>query len=171
MGWNVKEFHGNESTAQTMAMFPQSKVIVGYHGTGLANALFSPPGTIVLEFTTMRDIASNALWRSNAGLAKVHPNLTWIQHAVDVDRLDNGGEREHIIDRVRAARDQSHRDRIIKQVKQVHISAEVLFNAISRIKRILERLRIRSTQAGYVLRQICETMICKRVYVISVMIS
>ena len=131
--WHVQIFHGNETAAQTMAMFAQSKVVIGYHGAGLANALFSPAGTIVLEFTTMKDVDSMALWRTNAAIERIHSNMTWIQHAVDLDHLDNGqGSAGAFVDAVRATPD---RDHLIKDIKYVHISSGVMFNAFTRLKR------------------------------------
>ncbi len=132
--WDVQVFHGTESVAQTMGIFSQSRVIVGYHGAGLANALFTPLGTVVLEYTTMSDINSTTLWRSNAGLAKMHPDLTWIQHAVDVDRLDQGPGKGTATNAVRATRNSMLRDQLIKQAPHVHISDAVLFNSINRLK-------------------------------------
>ena len=132
--WRVQVFHGNETVVQTMAAFSQSKVIVGYHGAGLVNALFSPPGAVVLEFTTMRDVNTTALWRSNAGLATIHPKLKWIQHAVDVDRLDNESGTADVVDAVSKIKTHSERDRFIKAVKQIHISRGVLFNSIASLQ-------------------------------------
>ena len=130
--WHVQIFHGNETVVQTMAMFAQSNVVIGYHGAGLANALFSPAGTIVLEFTTMKDVDSIALWRTNAVIGKVHPNLTWIQHAVDLDRLDNGSDgAAKFVDAVRVTPD---RDHLIKDVRFVRVSPGVLFNAMKRLE-------------------------------------
>lgn len=131
--WHIQVYHGNETATQTMALFAPSKIIIGYHGAGLANALFSPAGTIVLEFTTMKDIGSRALWRTNAVIERIHPNLTWIQHAVDLDHLDNGpGSAGTFLDAVRSSPD---RDHLIKNIKRIFISPSVLLNAISRVKK------------------------------------
>lgn len=136
--WNVQVFYGNETAARTMDMFAQSKVVIGYHGAGLANVLFSPPGTVVLEFTTMKDVGSRAVWRTNAVLEKIHPNLTWIQHAVDLDRLDHDSTGVGtFVDAVNAAQDRNH---FIKSVKRVYISPGVLFNAFSRLKKEIPTL-------------------------------
>lgn len=136
--FHVQVFHGNETAAQTMAVFSQSKVVVGYHGAGLANVLFSPPGTVVLEYTSLADVDSTALWRSNANLTRLHPNLTWIQHAVDIDRLDNGPtEAKAFADTVRLTRNHRHRNQLIKRAERVYVSPGALFNSISRLKKEL----------------------------------
>ena len=74
-----------------------------------------------------------ALWRTNAAIERIHSNLTWIQHAVDLDHLDNGqGSAGAFVDAVRATPD---RDHLIKDIKYVHISSGVMFNAFTRLKR------------------------------------
>jgi hypothetical protein len=42
-------FYGNESEAATAFTFYHADVIIGYHGAGLANALFSAHGTRIIE--------------------------------------------------------------------------------------------------------------------------
>lgn len=42
-------FFGNESEAATAFMFYHAEVIIGYHGAGAANALFSGRGTRIIE--------------------------------------------------------------------------------------------------------------------------
>ena len=118
-----------------MTMFADSKVVLGYHGAGLANALFSPAGVVVLEFTTMEDVDSASLWRTNAVLQRIHPSMTWIQHAVDMDHLDNAtGD---FIGAVSATRIRRHRDQLIKQVQRVRLPPGILFNAMNLLKQEL----------------------------------
>ena len=47
-------FHGNETAVDTMAAFARCRMVVCYHGAGLANAIFSPRGTYI----TIRPAAS-----------------------------------------------------------------------------------------------------------------
>lgn len=78
-----------------MELFANAKVIVGYHGARLANAAFSPPFTVVLEYTTFYDMDAHRLWRTNEKVAKVHGvsidmdkiNLEFSANVTDADHL------------------------------------------------------------------------------------
>ena len=42
------------SVAEQIALFAQAEAVIGVHGAGLANAVFSPPGTLLIELQPER---------------------------------------------------------------------------------------------------------------------
>lgn len=120
----VHIYNGNETFKVTLSIFANSRVVIGYHGAGLANAIFCASGTIVLEYTTFQDATSLALWRSNEVIAELHGNLTWIKYGIDIDRLENPYKLHRVKDK----------DHYIKDLQQVKITAATLYNSIERIK-------------------------------------
>lgn len=54
-GKPVTIFHGNESVQETIFLFRRAKIVVGYHGAGIANIIFSTGQTLVVELTTSID--------------------------------------------------------------------------------------------------------------------
>ena len=44
-------FHGSESLTETIRIFASATVVIAFHGAGLSNTLFCPPGTLVEEVT------------------------------------------------------------------------------------------------------------------------
>jgi hypothetical protein len=130
-----KIYYGNESFAETVQIFAQSRVVVGYHGAGLANTLFCSSGTIVLEYTTFHDMNATKLWRSNEkGIAGKHGHLKWLKHTIDVDRLANMTD-------LRSSTDVDH---YIKGLRYVELTGSTLFNSVQRVKEELERAELTS---------------------------
>jgi hypothetical protein len=130
--WNVDIYHGNDTAADAVDQFAKSSVIVGWHGAGLAGALFSNAGTIVLEYTTLSGFGERTLWRTNGVIATIHGNLTWITHVVDIDRLVNGNATIANAISSKTGRDRS---RYIKRLREVRITDGVLYNSIREVKR------------------------------------
>ncbi|MBS0321897.1 MAG: DUF563 domain-containing protein [Proteobacteria bacterium] len=76
---------------EQIALFQQAEFVVGPHGAGLANLLFCPPGTRVIEFMPTAEFRS-FFWIIAAKLDLVHgvlfcptPAGTGFQGALDVD--------------------------------------------------------------------------------------
>lgn len=134
--WSVQTYHGNETAAQALAQFAKSRVIVGWHGAGLAGALFSDPGTIVLEYTTLADIDEMREWRSNEVIAKIHGNLTWIKHVVDMEHLENGNT---TVMRTISRKRGKDRDMYIKGLKKIRLTPADLLNSVSHIKKEIDK--------------------------------
>ena len=62
------EYIGNESILATMRLFNAAQFIVGYHGAGLLNCIFSRvEHPHVYEITTFMDLNSTKSWRSYVG--------------------------------------------------------------------------------------------------------
>lgn len=130
-GWTVQIYHGNETAADMLATFAGSRVVVGWHGAGFVGTLFSDPDTVVLEYTTLAGPGERTLWRTNAILAKLQ-NLTWIQHAVDLDRLENGSaEAMAAISKASPGSDRNH---VIKEMSDIRLTPAVLFNSIRQVQ-------------------------------------
>ena len=82
----VTVYHGNESLADTVCMFARAAAVVGVHGAGHVNALFSRPGTAVLELGPVKHSGgSEELWRTNADVASAHGSLRWLTYALRHD--------------------------------------------------------------------------------------
>lgn len=63
-------FNGNEGLNNTIHLFWSASIIVGGHGAGIINAIFSHPSALLIEITR-RDPRSGKLWRSN-----LYPEVT-----------------------------------------------------------------------------------------------
>lgn len=97
---DVRLYHGHESLVETVRLFAGSRVVVGYHGAGLVNAVFMPHRACVIEVSTYMASASEQLpatgpanlskhvghyidfagakWRTNEpGIAPWNPRLAW----------------------------------------------------------------------------------------------
>jgi len=48
--FSVEVFNGEESVSEMLSLFQQARIVIGVHGAGLSNILFSPPGIDVIEF-------------------------------------------------------------------------------------------------------------------------
>lgn len=59
----VVVFDGTESLRRTVDLFRNARVVVGYHGAGLANIVFSRNGTVLIELTTY--VRGTRSWRVN----------------------------------------------------------------------------------------------------------
>lgn len=63
----VRIYEGTEAADVTLRAFASARAVVGYHGAGFANALFSPKHTRLVEVSTYVDEANRRPWRSNVG--------------------------------------------------------------------------------------------------------
>lgn len=88
-------------------MFAHSQVVVGYHGAGLANALFCPSD-------------ASKMWRSNERIKPYHGSLTWLKHTIDVDRLTP----------LSKLANNSDVDHYIKDLRDVEVTGSTLYNSI-----------------------------------------
>lgn len=126
-----KIYFGNESFEDTVKIFANSRIVVGFHGAGFINTLFSPPGTVVLEYTTFLDMNATQFWRSNEAIVgTIHGELNWIRHTIDVDRLTS-------LEILANSSDKSH---YIKHIQYINITGSELHNSIKRAKAALGRL-------------------------------
>ena len=77
-GRAVLSYFGNESVADTVRLFAAAAGVVGYHGAGLANAMFTPRPQCVLEYSCAFGGDPPQLWRSNGPrVAAWTPMLRW----------------------------------------------------------------------------------------------
>lgn len=60
----LTRFYGNEGLSKTIQLFWSASIIVGGHGAGIINAIFSHPSALLIEITR-RDPISGKIWRSN----------------------------------------------------------------------------------------------------------
>jgi hypothetical protein len=73
----VRVYHGTETVLDTISLFRSARAIVGYHGAGLANAVFARNGTRVIEITTWMGLNSTSpSWRSVASRVAKWGNYT-----------------------------------------------------------------------------------------------
>lgn len=120
---DVYVYAGNESAAQTLAIFANARAVVGYHGAGFgaashaphslrapppagaaeltcrvgsaANTMFSLHGACVVEASANADTAGKTLWRTNAFMCLPwNPLLRWAVYRVPLGQLlDANGKR------------------------------------------------------------------------------
>ena len=73
----VRVFYGeNETLAETVRLFQDARVVVGYHGAGFANVLFqrTAPACAVEIVAAYED---GQPWRTNEELVRFNANLKW----------------------------------------------------------------------------------------------
>jgi hypothetical protein len=139
-------YHGNESFSETVRIFGNSQVIIGFHGAGHINAVFAPKSCVVVEITFFMPLRETnvdvklqpAIWRTNRpGLMKLNPNLTWIAHGVYFDDVEST-----LIPstNISARTKPSRIDRVLKNVKQVKLAMDDVRSIQSEIDKALSSL-------------------------------
>jgi len=73
----VTEYSGQESIKNTFEIFTNAASVIGYHGAGFANALFTARPSCMMELSTWKDLESTRPWRTNRFLTKESPYLFW----------------------------------------------------------------------------------------------
>lgn len=80
------EFTPNMTVKQTFDIFTNAAGVVGYHGAGHANTLFTAHPSCVMEISTYRTLNWKP-WRSNSDLAKQNDLLFWYTVRVKLQTL------------------------------------------------------------------------------------
>ena len=57
--FSLQIYHGNESIYDTISAFKEAKLVIGYHGAGFSNAVFSRDGTVLVEWALFDSLLSN----------------------------------------------------------------------------------------------------------------
>ena len=65
-------FYGNETVAETVCAFASAAAVVGVHGAGLANTIYSRPGTVVVELSPVGN--------HQKGLGPGGRTMSWRRH-------------------------------------------------------------------------------------------
>lgn len=108
---HVVRAFGNETMDDMVRLFARACVVVGYHGAGLANTMFNPSGSMVVEVTTYaapyytepygkecpwRAAAIHmGIWRTNndvvqhLGTATKPVHVDWSLYMIEFDRLQS----------------------------------------------------------------------------------
>jgi hypothetical protein len=77
-------YYGNESVQDTLRLFGRSSLVIGYHGAGHANALFSPPGSVIVEFAFSHPLDRSKLYYSQVGvICRVRSGMHCFERPVD----------------------------------------------------------------------------------------
>lgn len=77
-------FHGNGSFADAVRLFADASSVVGFHGAGFANTLFSPPSAAVIEFTVLQPDGYRGLWRTTEAVGDEREwDLLWVPLGID----------------------------------------------------------------------------------------
>lgn len=88
-------FRGGLAPEDAIALFQRAKVVLGPHGAGLSHALFSAPGTALVEFHFLAD-PPLMFWHSAAALGQAYwlvpvPQAHWMQAQMEVGVGGAGG--------------------------------------------------------------------------------
>ena len=92
----IRVYYGNESLEETVHIFNSACAVVGYHGAGSMNLVFSCPGTLHLELTTYSGALIGRImsskdwdpWRTNeAGLTKLLRGIRWEKKYIEQHHL------------------------------------------------------------------------------------
>lgn len=90
----VNIFSGNESLKETASIFSKAKVVVGPHGAGLVNTIFSRDDAFVVEIT--REDKPGHVWRTNVEVPKAAGTTTnlYVLKAKDlIQKLKEAGKK------------------------------------------------------------------------------
>jgi hypothetical protein len=69
-------YFGNESVADTIQLFVHASFVIGYHGAGHANAIFSPDSAVVIEFAFQHPVLKSEIYYAQVELlCRHHPGL------------------------------------------------------------------------------------------------
>jgi hypothetical protein len=80
------EFTPNMTVKQTLDLFTNAAGVVGYHGAGHANTLFTAHPSCVMEISTYRTLEWKP-WRSNSELANQNDMLFWHTVLINLQTL------------------------------------------------------------------------------------
>ncbi len=81
-------FKGGLAPTEAISLFQHARVVLGPHGAGLAHALFSAPGTLLVEFLFLAD-PPMMFWHAAAALGQEYwlvpvPQAYWMQESMEV---------------------------------------------------------------------------------------
>jgi len=110
------EYRGTESVRDTIKLFVGAVGVVGYHGAGFVNALFTDHEVCAQEITTWKDAKSTEAWRSNEWLAQFNLRLHWNTYALPLSELLEANS----VKDVHGNKDMDH---FIKDLKWVHLTS------------------------------------------------
>ena len=84
IGDTVVAYYGNETVSETISIFSRACVIIGVHGAGFANIVFSRPKTLAIEITvpSFRQKSNFTLMRSNEELIW-NTEFMWHKYVVE----------------------------------------------------------------------------------------
>ena len=110
----VKLYTGDEPMRETMELFARASAVVGYHGAGAANLVFTPGAVLSIELTTLLDgnprpylvklehgqdhhSTHPELWRTNARgiITAQNPSITWWAFAIPKQRVIDHNRRNN----------------------------------------------------------------------------
>lgn len=64
-------FSGNEPLCSTVALFWSARVIIGAHGAGIINTVYSRPNTLLIEISPDKIDQKGVPWRANSAFASI----------------------------------------------------------------------------------------------------
>jgi hypothetical protein len=97
-GKRVRIYSGGESVPQTLDLFANAIAVVGFHGAGLLNILFTPRAACLIELTYYVDLNSSWITRRICGshiyspASWAHPAFNCSVYALPVAQLLLGGQ-------------------------------------------------------------------------------
>ena len=133
-------YRGNESVANTVRLFADARVVVGFHGAGFINAAFCRRGAVVAELSFLLNESAAPIdlrpFRSNSvGVRAIAaPGVRWLVHALPAAaaHLPDAAELD-------AARERIHdRDHTLKQASRIDVPPIDVFNLVSAVNTLLQ---------------------------------
>ena len=121
----VRVFYGeNETLAETVRLFQDARVVVGYHGAGFANALFQRAApACAVEIVAAYD--DGRPWRTNEELVRFNAGLTWRTVRLGLAEVlaANQNEKRPAAERYPLVKGVRDPDRWLKTVARVDLNA------------------------------------------------
>jgi capsular polysaccharide biosynthesis protein len=81
----VKIYTGDETLSDTIQLFHGANAVIGYHGAGLANAVFCQNGTKIIEVSVA--LPSGKRWRSNVEMVTKYGKFQQFQILMPFEKL------------------------------------------------------------------------------------
>lgn len=84
-GCQQRLFWGNETFQETIRLFYWADVVLGFHGAGSINCLYSRTGTLHIELSLTTRPRGHELFRTNDRVTLAHQGLIWHVHTLRLE--------------------------------------------------------------------------------------
>lgn len=133
-GANVRVYQGNEGIREAVQLFAPADVVIGFHGAGFINCMWSKAGSLALEISALQDWNGTKKWRTNRRVATHHGRgLRWVTYWL---RLQSIIGQQNITEQ--AYNDVQDKDHWLKANARASIETWDMINIVDMIKEHIE---------------------------------
>jgi len=138
MGAKLSVFDGSQSARVTMELFARQQGVVGYHGAGLANSVFTPRHACVVEVSLWLDATRREPFRVMPArrISSWNPQLEWMTYRLDWSRARRANLNTDWLQHIKLQDGAHVRDReLIRRVASRKSSLEEVWSSLSSVGR------------------------------------